>query len=163
MQLHPAAFLRELDGVARQVLQHVPQLLEIASDQRHVGVDHARERDVVALGERLHHRLHHAHDVAQVDGFHGELDLARIEPAHLKDIVDHEQQGAAVRLDFAPDLGLALGARLVFAIEHFRERDDGRERCAQLVAHHGEELGLVAVLAQEALVCALELRALLLE
>ena len=47
--------------------------------------------------------------------------------------------------------------------QQLREGDDGRERRAQLMAHHGQELGFVAVLVAQAAVGLLQLGALPLE
>src|SRR3546814_17945655 len=74
----------------------------------------------------------------------GERFLAGLDFGKVEDIVDDAKQ---VLTGFA-DVG-GIGAILGIAdrahgllLAHFRKADDGAQRCAQLVAHHGEECRL---------------------
>ena len=90
------------------------------------------------LGELERARDH----VAQVDTLAAQLDLARGDARDVEQIVDHAREVRDLALDDAP---LARIGRLVAPRHDLERGDDRRERVAQLVAEHGEELVLGAV------------------
>ena len=63
---HLSAFGREFHRIADEVFNHMANFLEIGFDERHVGIDGAREVDAVVLGKRAHDRFHHAHYIAEL-------------------------------------------------------------------------------------------------
>src|ERR1700693_4774437 len=75
-----------------------------------------------------------------------ELKLSRVDLCEIEDVIDNAQQEPAtlVNIGDVPPL-LRVQPSGDAGREHFREADNGVERCSQFVAHVGEELRLGAV------------------
>ena len=83
-------------------------------------------------------------DLAELDGLAVQRDLALRDARHVEQIVDEAGEVRDLPLD---DLAHPGDARVVrrHLVEHLRGRDDRRERIAQLVRQHREELVLAPV------------------
>ena len=141
-----AALGGELQRVAEQVLQDLLQALGIGDDAAaEMLVDLHLERQALRFGlvaERPRHGLEHVgeEDLLGVDGDGAGFDLGEIE-----DVADQVQKVGAGAVDGAGELDL-LGREVAFGIlgELLAQDQDRVERRAQLVAHVGQELRLVA-------------------
>jgi hypothetical protein len=131
---------RELGGVVEQVADDLRQPHRIgAHPHRRFGNSHVGR--AATLQGRLAQLERARDDVADVDALAAQLDLARGDPRDVEQVVDHPREVRDLALDHLP---LAVGRRV--APRHHLERgDDRRERIAQLVAEHREELVLGAV------------------
>ncbi len=137
-----AAFRRELHGIGQQVQQHLFQSTLVPGDFdfRVAGL---LERDLAFLCSGLDDTQTLIYQAARADWLDGKRELPRLNLRHVEDIVDHLQQ-------VAPALGDVLGVISIFVMpdrteellrHDFREADDGVQRCPQLMADIGEELG----------------------
>ena len=95
----------------------------------------------VLLGHRTHgfeQVLQHLH---RIEIGRRDIDAARFDLGEIEDFVDQAQQVLGGREDA---IEVLHGGRVVFVLgvlfQHFRIADDGVERCAQFVAHVGQEL-----------------------
>ena len=88
------------------------------------------------------HRL--AHELAEIDALALQLHLAAGDPRHVEEVVDEPGQVGDLPLDDLPGplRLLAAGHR---AAEDVEAVSDRRERIAQLVGEHRQELGLAPV------------------
>ena len=133
-----AAGVGELDGVAGEIEQHLPQpcgvadhplrqtLVEIGGDLEALGL-HAR-------GQQLDHFLHQGREPERA---RLEIELAGLDFGKIQDLVDQRQQRIARRLDRL-HVGRLLGHQR--GIEHqVGHAEDAVERRADLVRDHGEE------------------------
>ena len=143
-QLDPAG-RRELERVGEQVLEDLLQPMRIGEDRfRHLRRQGNQELD--PLGQRgPEHALHDpAHD-AQLDRLDVHLQLARLDPREVEDLIDQREQVLAARVDGRGVLHLLGVEAAVWVLrEQAREDEDAVQRSAELVRHVGEELGLVA-------------------
>ena len=130
---------RELGGIGEQVADHLGQPHRIAVDPHRLvrKRDHGRNEPARERRPGLLERA--ADDLAQVGRLLVQLDLAGGDARDVEQVVDQAREVPHLALDDVP-LGRAGGA---FAPRHQLERgDDRRQRVAQLVAEHGEELVL---------------------
>ena len=133
-------------ALRQQVLQDLLQALGIGDDAAaEIGVELDVERQALRFGlvaERPRHGLEHVgeEDLLGVDGDRARFDLAKIE-----DVADQVQQVGAGAVDGAGELDL-LGREVALGVlgELLAQDQDRVERRAQLVAHVGQELRLVA-------------------
>src|SRR4029079_2633918 len=139
------AFVRELEGVRQQGLQHLLQALAVGEHRlRQLRVEADEEIDILRLGDVAERALDVAaqlveHQVGRIDQHRAGLDLRQVE-----DVVDQRQQVVARGEDRLRELHLlrreiALGV----AGELVGQDQQAVERRAQLVRHVREELGLV--------------------
>ncbi len=133
----------ELDRVAQQVQQHLPEVVHVAEHaRRDVRVDDVGELQVLVLRLRGHQREGLLQLVAQVELDDFQRGLAGVDLGEGEDVVDQVQQhvGGAAR-------GLHV-VELLVAEVHVRDQvqhaDHAVQRRAQLVAHGGRELALGA-------------------
>ena len=135
------ALVGELDRVADEVDQHLAKSFGIAD---HAGGCRRRHdaRELDALARRL--RGEHVDDVGeelgQVERRAVELELAGLDLRDVEDVVDDAQESAcrgAGDVDEAPLAIVESGAP-----EQLQHAGHAVERCADLVAHVGEELAL---------------------
>ncbi len=142
---HDLALLRELDGVADQVGEHLPHALGVGA-----GVDAASPSTWTATGRASDEPGGLADDLPR-DGREIDLrarqpELPALEGAELEDVVDEIEQVLARPEDLL-DLFAGLGGERPVDLGHedVGEAEDGVERAPQLVADGGEEGGTVAV------------------
>ena len=141
-----AALGGELQGVGQQVLEDLLQALGVgdqAALQRGIDLDvEAEALRFRLMAERPRHGLEHVgeEDLLGVDGDGAGLDLGEVE-----DVGDQVQEVGAGAVDGAGELDL-LGLEVAVGIvgELLAQDQDRVERRAQLVAHVGQELRLVA-------------------
>ena len=139
-------FVRELEGVRQEVLQHLLQALRIGEHRpRQVRILANEEVDVLGLGDVTERALDIAaqlieHQVGGLDRHGSGLDLRQVE-----DVVDQREQIVPGRVDGLGELDLLSpsGCRLGVPAELIGQDQQAVERRAQLVRHVGEEFGLV--------------------
>jgi hypothetical protein len=135
----------ELAGVGEQVAQDLLQALLVGDDggrQRLVAGD--EEIEAVLLGHGAEGALDVVAEVDERDGAAVELHLAGLDLGEVEDVVDEGQKVVAGGVDRLGELDLLrLEVALAVVGEHAREDEQRVERRAQLVAHVGQELGLV--------------------
>ena len=105
----------------------------------------------------------HADEVGNVDKLDAHLVAPRLDARGLEHVVHHLEQDLAVLLDLVELAARFPSIARNMRIEQIREGYDRSQRRAQLVAHDGEEVGLVLVVPLQALVDALHVRTLLLK
>src|SRR5262245_53570087 len=135
---------RELVGIARQVEQRL-------TEPRLVGVDRAEIRRAInhhAIGVLRRHRLDRLGYVLdcrhEQERFEVKLHSPRLDLGQIEDVVDQGEQVACRAQNAVERLELVLAFEIAGVLQqHLGDADDGVERRAQLVAHAGEELGLV--------------------
>ena len=134
----------ELDRVVHQVDEHLAEAARVAAQlRRQLWVDAAADVDG-SMGEaRADEGAHLAGD-----GLRGEGDLLEVEPAGLdlgkvENVVEQGEQRVGAGPDGAGK-GLLLAVQIGFQ-EQVGEAEDGVHRCADLVAHDGEEGALGSV------------------
>src|SRR6185312_8429496 len=142
--LNLALLRRELDRIAEQVEQHLPDRPLVAPELRQIVAVVEGELDALGLGADLHHAPAVFGDIDQRHRFLVELVLARLDAAEVEKLVDEVEQVLARAMDIA---GIFLVLRYLvrpqqFRLQHFRKADDRIERRAQFMAHRGEELRL---------------------
>ena len=138
---HDLARVRELDRVSDQVDQHLAQASRVSKDEvGHVRLRVEDELDAFVdgrLGEQLDRLLHH---VARAELERFEPDPAGLDSREIEDVVDDLEQRVARRpnrLRVLPLLGCQLRVH-----QKASHTDHAAERCPDLVAHRGQELGL---------------------
>ena len=139
------AGLGELDCVAHQVGQHLPQPLRVAEHAgRQVRLDLAVQFDLLAVGadgELLAGRLD---EVAKVEPGALDLHLAGLDLGEVEDVVDQRQQRVGAGAGDRGVVQALLGQPL--RREQVEHADHAVERRTDLVAHVGEELAFGAAL-----------------
>ena len=136
-----AAGFGELDRVARQIEQHLPQPGGVADEPaRHVGRDGGGDFQPLALRARRQQLDHALDEPRQVERLVGELQLARLDAGEIENFVDQRGKRRARGLD-----GLDVG--FLLAIERgFRQQaghaENAVERRADFMADGGEEARL---------------------
>ncbi len=106
-------------------------------------VVHIVETDIAAMRLQFRKRRAFAQQPQHLDRLDAQRHPAGLNAGQIKDVLDHRQQVLASAADmrhfFLHILVIAHGG---FVLEQLRKAEDGVERCAQLVAHAGEEDGL---------------------
>jgi hypothetical protein len=138
LDLDAPALGRELRGVVQQVRQHLRQPVDVAG---HDEPDRARDAQLVAARlDQRHRGLDRArHHVAQLDRMPFDHDLALRDAADVEQVVDEPRQVRDLPLDHAGGPPHAVG-RERRRQQQVRGVADRRERIAQLVREHREEL-----------------------
>ncbi len=133
----------ELDRVAHQVQQHLAQAGRVALDAgRHVGQDVDDHLEILFAGTRRHHLRHVLDHVGQYEIQRFELHLAGFDLREIQQVVDHRQQAVGRPVyDRGHAALLAVEVRLQQQFGHCRH---AVHRRADLVAHHGQEVGFGA-------------------
>ncbi len=133
----PGLGVAVLGGVRQQVGQHL-------REARRIGVDHQApggNRDVQDLPLPLEDRARQldgtAGDLGQFDPFLPKFDLPVRDPRDVEQVVDEPHQALDLSLD-----DVLLARRLILEAHQLQRRQDRRQRIAQLVAEHGQELVL---------------------
>ncbi len=141
---HHLAPVGELDRVAHQVEQHLPQPARIA-DQGvgHVRLDVPRQLQPLAVGPRGQRPQGIADLGPQGEFGRVQLQLAGGDLGEIEQVGDDAQQALARRLDRVQALPLVLGQRRVE--DQVGHAEDGIQGRADLVADVGQELVLGAV------------------
>src|SRR5262249_48907857 len=135
---------RELVGIAREVEQRLPEA-------GLVGVDRAEIRRAIdhrAIGVLRRHRLDGLGDVLdrghERERFEVKLHSPRFDLGEVEDVVDQGEQVACRAQHPIERLEFVLAFEIAGVLQQpLGDANDGVERCAQLVAHAGEELRLV--------------------
>ena len=141
-----AAALGELDRVAEQVDQDLPQLALVARHRAgQVGGQVGPQHEVPGLGAHADHLLEAAQERRQVERGFVEGDAPGLDLREREHVVDEAEQVLAAPQDGAEVLAVARRTRSRVALHELGEAEDGVERRAQLVAHVGEEDALGAV------------------
>ena len=140
---HHLASLRELDGVADQVEEQLPQPSRIADQPlRHRAADRQRQLQSLLMGARAQ-RAHSVPDrAARIERHALERQLAGLDLREVEDVVDQSQQRA--RRVARRRQVLALLAREPGVERELGHAEDRVHRRADLVAHVREELALGA-------------------
>ena len=147
----------ELDRVAGEVQQHLGEPPLVAPARRQIGRDDRLEGELLAGGEGLHRRDHGVNDLPHGVVAERERELPRLHLGEVEHVVDQAEEVLSVGLDPLERLADRRGHVPEDVIQdEVGIAQHGVHRRAQLVAHVGEELGLVP--ARE-----LELSALLLD
>src|SRR3989442_1170563 len=138
--------MRELHGVAEEVVHDLFDLAAIGADFERRILDLHDELDVLAA--RLHpqerHRL--VADRADLELLDAQFHLACLYLRQIEDLVDQLQQMPATREDVGHIVLLVLAERAGAGVEEkLREPDDGVEGRAQLVRHVRQELAFQRV------------------
>src|SRR3954462_3015381 len=138
----PPARVRVLRGVGEQVREHLGEPHRIAVDDETRGGNVERKVMAVLLEERTRDLDGLPDHFVELDRRSLELDLPPRDPGNVEEIVDQPGEVPDLPLD---DGALVDGDVAVAQADELERRHDGRERIAQLVAEHGEELVLAAV------------------
>ena len=146
-----AARRRELDRVREQVPHDLLQPARVAGHRDQRPLQHGDQPEPLLLRRglgRLHRHLQHGREV---DGPGLEADLAAHDPRDVQQVVEELGQGLGAALDDPQGPGHG-GLVHVLLAEELRPDEDGPQRRAQLVGHHGQELvlGLVGGLRLQA-------------
>ena len=142
---HPAFLGRELERVGDQVEQQLPDQPGVRPEAQ------ARLRLVDQLDPLVErhspHRVEHLGDgVAEVHGLQDHLHPPRLDLGQVEDVVDQAEQVLAAAVDRLQELLSCQRVEAAVAVvdQQLAEAEDGVQRCAQLVAHVGQELALDA-------------------
>ena len=135
----------ELDRVGQQVVEDLLQALAVGVEHgRRALVDRDRQGQALLVGEGAEGGGHVGGQVGQGEGRRGQLHLPRLHLGQVEDVADEGQQVGAGAVDAAGELDLLVGevaGRVVG--QELGQDEQAVERRAQLVAHVGQELGLV--------------------
>ena len=138
------AVLGELDGVANEVEEDLPETAGVGADARgDVGVEVDDELDALLdglLGEEVHDAFD---DGVEVELLGEDLDLGGLDLGEVEDVLDDAHEGFAGGADGLNHFLLVGGE--VGVEEERRHADDPVHGGPDLVAHGGEELGFGAV------------------
>src|SRR5262249_37432523 len=138
------AGVRELDGVADKIDQHLRQAATVTVPSRQFAGKLKLECELLVSRERLQRATDGLGNVLNAVIGQFQYELARLDLGQIEYVVDQSQQMFAVGLKALEDAQHLLRRLAVSAIRHqFRIAQDGIERRAQLMAHIGEKLRLV--------------------
>ena len=133
------ALLGELDRVADEIEQHLPQPARIADERRrHAGLNSARKLEPLFVRARRQQPDGILDRAADVERHMFEREPARFDLGEVEDLVDQRQQGFARLLDRAEIV--PLRGRQRRPEREVRHADDRVHRRADLVAHVRQEL-----------------------
>src|SRR6185312_1177216 len=141
-----AAGLGEFHRIGQKIEQYLAQLRRFARDQHQILRLGEIEHQAAARALVAHHAGAIGHDVAHVDGFVIDGELAGLAFRQVQHAVDDGEQVAAALQNVGDVGGVILVVELAeqLALHDLGEADDGVERRAQLVAHVGDEARLGA-------------------
>ena len=163
LKMHGTPVRGELHRVAAQILQHVDELVEIASYQRHIRRHLACKFQMLLSRQGPYRGTHDTHHIADVHHFKTQFHAAGIKTAHFQNVVDHQHERLGVGLDARQGLSLVLVGSCAMLAQQIGKGHNGSERRAQLMAHHRKEVALVLVLIHQLSVNRFQLATLLLE
>src|SRR5215813_14159774 len=134
----------ELDGVADQIEQYLGEALFITEAKGQGLRDISAENKLLVLGKRLGGRAYSFnHALDRVLG-HVQSELAGLDLGDVEDGVDQAQEVLTVGTDAGERVNRFLAEWFVETLLHeLGITQDGGEGSSQLVAHVGDELGLV--------------------
>src|SRR6202022_4654274 len=145
-----ATGLCEFDGVAQQVQQDLLELWSVGKDASDLGRDVGGQLELLVLGQRAHALDALRNQRLDLDLAAVELRFARLELGDVQQVVDQDQEMLSILGNDVDVLALVARQDTAVAFEQqLREAEDRVQRRSQLVAHVGEELGLVLVRAFE--------------
>ncbi len=141
-----SALFRELDRVADEVHQELPEPRRVGDDGfGDAAVPLARDIDSLLLRRAL--KIETASAMMLCGAAHGiEIDLARLDLRQVENVVDHTQQVTSAAMDRVDVVVALFSARLRSKFsQHVGKAENAVERRADLVAHVGQEcaLGLI--------------------
>ena len=138
------ARIGELDGIAQQIQQHLPQPRRIAHQVTgHARIDGAEQFEALFGGTGLYHLDHDLDVLGEGEAGLLQLKLGSLDLGQIEDVVDEVQQvvaGAAEDLDILVLLGRQRGLGQEVGDPH-----DGVHRRADFVTHARQEIGLGAI------------------
>ena len=136
--------LGELDRVAQQVDQDLPQPAVVAHDVvGHVRRHAVRQLEPLRVGGDAHAARGLRHQLAQAERARLQLQAAGLDLREVEDAVDHREQALGGVADHQQVV--ALHPRQRRGQQQLGDPDDAVHRGADLVAHVGQELALGAV------------------
>ena len=138
-QLHIAG-RGELDGVADEVEDDLPEALRVEHERWHRlgAAPQFKPGRTAGSAEGVHQT---AHEAGAVRWLGGDLHLAGFEFGKVEDVVDEPEEASPAHENRIKRLRAFL-FRLEALLEHFGEPDDGVERGADVMADGGEEIAL---------------------
>ena len=138
---HDFALVRELDGVAEDVQEHLAQSAGVADEVgRHVGRDVVGELEPFLRGAERQQLGGVADGLAEIERGVVELEPLRFDLREVEDVVDDPEQRLGRRLHRVEVL--VLFGRELGAERQRRHAEDRVERRPDLVAHVGQEHAL---------------------
>src|SRR6516162_9274257 len=138
------AGIGELDGVADEIDQDLGQAAAVTVARRQVRSQLELERELFVGRQRLKRAADSLSNVLNAVIGKFEDELARLDLGQIKHVIDESKQVLAVGLKAFEYAQHLLGRLAISAVRHqFGVAQDSVERGAQLMAHIGEELGLV--------------------
>ena len=136
------AGLGELDGIAHQIDENLPQAGRIGEDgfgQRAVGLD--GERQALSVGPSSHQRGHVGENLPGGGGNALDVELAGLDLGDVEDVVDQGQQHFAVAAD-GVEVVPAIFLRQLRLQQQVGIAEHGRDGGADFMARVGQELAL---------------------
>ncbi|MNS25637.1 hypothetical protein D3C72_575360 [compost metagenome] len=138
---HDLALLGELRRIVAQVDQHLAKAQRVADQGgRQLGIGVEQQFQAFVLGFEADHAGKAVEHGLEVEGNVLQVHLAGLDPGEVEDVVDDHQQVFRRAMDLFDVVALAvveLGSQCQVA-----HADDGVHRCADLVAHGGQEVAL---------------------
>ena len=154
LDLNRSPGLGVLGGVGQEVRHHLRETLLVAVN-RAPTPGYVDIEIVLALFEQRAGGLHGSgDDVGQLHVLFLELDLPPGDAGDVEKVIDKADEVTDLPLDDRP---LAFGGIDAAQLHELQRRQDGRERIAQLVAQHGDELVLRTIRAFGVAACVGEL------
>ena len=140
-----AALGGELERVRQEVLQDLLETADVREERMRQRPDHLDlEREVLLFRDVAERLLEIVAYLAETERLRVDGHLAGLDLRQVEDLVDQREEVVAGRVDRLGKLHLLRGEVPVAVLrEHLRQDEQAVERRAQLVAHVGEELGLV--------------------
>ncbi len=126
-----------LGGVGQEVGEDLRQPRRVGVDRQAARRDGHLEHLTAAFEHRTRQLDRACRHLADLDQFTAQLDLAAGHARHVQQVVDETLEGGHLPLDH-----VLLARRLVLEAHQLQCRQDRRQRIAQLVAEHGQELVL---------------------
>ena len=144
-----AAVVGVLGGVVEQVGENLGEPRKIAPDAHRLRRRAHRERVAARVDERPRGLDGDADDFGDVDRFELELDLPVRDPRHVEKVVDQAAQLLDLAIEHVPR---PFDLRRIPGAQHVNGIGDRRQRIAELVREHRQELVLPPVLVAHLLV-----------
>ncbi len=139
-----AANISEFDGIDQQVDQDLPQLALIGPQRRQVLAEIEIERDPAFRCALAHQSLSRTNQLRDLDPGLVKLLASGFDLGQVQYIIDEVELVLARVVNVGRVFAIFRPAERAeyFPLDHLGKADDGVERSAQLVTHHGEELRL---------------------
>ncbi|MNZ62523.1 hypothetical protein D3C78_806480 [compost metagenome] len=139
------ALFGELDRVRQQVLEHLFQALGIGEQYRRcIRLHLSREHQLLVGGQGHEHPAQAIYQPRDAGVLRTYLQLAGLDSGNVEDVIDQVEQVVARRVDRLGVLHL-FGTEVLLGVlgQQFGQDQRTVQRCAQLMGHVGQELGLV--------------------